>query len=86
MTSLSKVSGSHRYINDLTMSIVVVVLVAGFGIWEYFRICKFREAHTQTVNKVCPVIASTGGKPTRIQDDQCQMEISKDVWITLKLV
>lgn len=73
----------HRWINDVSMTILLVgALAAGLVSWGLFY---RKKTNPDTVAQMCSAIATTAGKPTRVVDNQCQMEVATNQWYTVKL-
>lgn len=73
----------HRYTNDVTMMIVMAgVLAAGVLSWTLFY---RKKTHPDTVTQMCSAVSASASKPTRVVENQCQMEISPNQWYTIKL-
>lgn len=82
-TSLNKVDTMHRYVNDLSMSILLAsVLAAGFLTWVLFY---KKKTDPVKVSQSCAALATASGKITRVVDGQCQMEIVSGQWHTINM-
>jgi len=82
-TSFNKVDSMHRYTNDVSMMIVLsIVLAAGFLCWNLFY---RKKNNPDSVAQRCSAIATSAGKPTRVVDNQCQMEVATNQWYTIKM-
>lgn len=73
----------HRWINDISMTIVLACALAmGLTAWGLFY---RKKTNPDTVAQMCSAISTSTGKPTRVFQNQCQLEITTNQWHMVKL-
>lgn len=80
-TSFNKVDSMHRYTNDVSMMIVLaIVLAAGLATWSLF----YRKKNIDHTTQQCSRASAVSGKPTRVVDGHCEIELAPARWYTIK--
>lgn len=80
-TSFSKVGSMHRWANDLSMLIALAcVLAVGLATWSLF----YRKKTIDHVVQQCSGASAASGRPTRVINGHCEIELAPARWYTIK--